>query len=280
MNRIRYNSLALAVIAICTVIAMGAGVAHATPVINAAKDSVRVFNDCPVTNLNAPPPAYPGAIHFDENTFVCGGGINLHIFNLSDDGGLSSALFNNKDAFTISSTITLRQLSGNTQVEAGLRVNPWFGPVADGVFNLRLPDGEIACFGGVLPFFTFTGAFGLHYQNGVPARETIIYVPNCNTKANPATIEYQLIYNGQFFTSGPLAFGNCTSGEEAHGCYGIMDNARVGGKFQNDFFAFGADPGGANSVDYNDFVYTINQPQDCPVAAKTSTWGSIKGTYR
>src|SRR5215470_19046135 len=171
MHRIRYNSLALAVIAICTVFAMGAGVAHATPVINAAKDSVRVFNDCPVTILNAPPPAYPGAIHFDENSFLCAGGINLHIFNLSDDGGLSSAMFNNKDAFTLSATITLRQLTGNTQCEAGLRVNPWWGPVADGVFNLRLPDGEIACFGGVLPFFSFTTAFGLHYQNGVPARE-------------------------------------------------------------------------------------------------------------
>ena len=69
-------------------------------------------------------------------------------------------------------------------------------------------------------------------------------------------------------------------GEEAHGCYGIMDNARVGGKFQNDFFAFGADPAGANSVDYNDFIYTINPGQDCPVATKASTWGAIKGTYR
>ena len=280
MKRIRYNGLALAVIAICTVFAMGAGVAHATPAINAAKDSVRVFNDCPVTNVNAAPNAYPAIVHFDENTFLCAGGINLHIFNLSDDGGLSSAIFNNKDAFSIASTVTLRQLSGNTQVEAGLRVNPWYGPVADGVFNLRLPDGEIACFGGALPFFTFTGAFGLHYQNGVPARETIIYTPNCNTKDNPGTIEYQLIYNGQFFTSGPLPFNNCTPGEEAHGCYGIMDNARVGGKLQDDMFAFGADPAGSNSVDYNDFIYTINPPIDCPVPTKASTWGNVKGIYR
>jgi hypothetical protein len=280
MKSIRYTSLALAVVAICTVVAMGAGVAHATPVINAAKDSVRVFNDCPVTVLNAPAPAYPALVHFDESGFVCGGGINLHIFNLSDDGGVSSALFSNKDAFTISSTITLRQLAGNTQVEAGLRVNPWFGPVADGVFNLRLPDGEIACFGGVLPFFSFTSAFGLHYANGVPARETIIYNPHCNTANDPGTIEYILDYGGGHFDSGPLAFGNCTVGEEAHGCYGIMDNARVGGKFQNDMFAFGADPNGANSVDYNDFIYTINAPPDCPVPTKVQTWGEIKGTYR
>src|SRR5215470_19046574 len=109
MHRIRYNSLALAVIAICTVLAMGAGVAHATPAINAAKDSVRVFNDCPVTNLNAPPPAYPGIVHFDESNLICGGGQNLHIFNLSDDGGISSAIFNNKDAFTIAATITIHK---------------------------------------------------------------------------------------------------------------------------------------------------------------------------
>jgi len=280
MHRIRYNSLALAVIAICTVFAMGAGVAHATPVINAAKDSVRVFNDCPVTVLNAPPPAYPGAIHFDESQFLCAGGQNLHIFNLSDDGGLSSAMFNNKDAFTLSTTITLRQLTGNTQTEAGLRVCPWWDPVANGYFNIRLPDGEIACFGGVLPFFSFTAAFGVHAQNGVPIRETIIYVPNCNTKASPATIEYQIIINGLFFTSGPLPFNNCTPGEEAHGCYGIMDNARVGGKFQNDMFAFGADPGGMNSVDYNDFIYTINQGIDCPVPTQNETWGKLKASYR
>lgn len=280
MHRIRYNSLALAIVAICTVIAMGSGLAHATPAINAAKDSVRCFNDCPVTTLNAPPPAYPGVVHFDEHDLICGGGQNLHIFNLSSDGGVSSALFNNKDSFTLSATVTLRQLSGNVQTEGGLRVCPWWDSVANGFFNIRLPDGEIACFGGVLPFFTFTGAFGVRAQNGVPIRETIIYNPHCNTAADPATIEYIIDLPAGHFTSGPLPFGNCTAGEEAHGCYGIMDNARVGGRFQNDMFAFGGDPLANNSIDYNDFIYTIGQAPDCPVPTKVQTWGSIKGTYR
>jgi hypothetical protein len=279
MNRIRYNSLVLAVVAICTVFALGAGIAHATPAINAAKDSVRVFNDCPVTALNAPPPAYPGLIHFDESNLICAGGQNLHVWNLSDDGGLSSALFNNKDAFSIAATVNITKGS-IVQTEGGLRICPWWDPVANGFFNMRLPDGEIACFGGVLPFFSFTAAFGIHYQGG-PARQTIIYIPNCNTKTNPGTIEYILDYNGHF-DSGPLPFGNCTPGEEAHGCYGIMDNARVGGRVANEMFAFGGDPipTNDNAIDFNDIIYQIIPFQpDCPVATENATWGKLKATY-
>src|SRR5262245_58764827 len=106
MHRIRYNSLALAVVAICTLVALGAGVAQATPAINAAKDSVRVFNDCAVTGLTTTN-FYPGSLTFDENNLICTGGANLHIFNLSDDGVLSSAIFHNKDAFTISANIVI-----------------------------------------------------------------------------------------------------------------------------------------------------------------------------
>lgn len=280
MKRIRYNSLALAIVAICTVIAMGSGMAHATPIINAAKDTLRCFNDCPVTNINAGN-AYPGNMHFDENQLICAGGANLHDWNLSDDGGLSSAIFNNKDAFSISATVILHRGSV-VQTEGGLRINPWYGPVADGNFNLRLPDGEIACFGGALPFFSFTGAFGIHYQDGLPARQTIVYNPHCNTKDDPGTIDYILDYAGGHYDSGPLPFTNCTVGEEAHGCYGIMDNARVGGRFQNDFFAFGGDPNPSNSnvEDFFDILYTINQPPDCPVPTHTSTWGNVKAQYR
>ena len=75
-------------------------------------------------------------------------------------------------------------------------------------------------------------------------------------------------------------FGNCTPGEEAHGCYGIMDDARVGGRLQNDMFAFGGDPAANNSVDYNDILYTINQPPDCPVPTGNASWGKVKASYR
>jgi len=281
MKRIRYNGLALAVIAICTVLAMGAGVAHATPVINGAIMYPRVFNDCPISTLNPGPVFYPAFIHIDEHDLICAGGANLHVWDLSSDGGASSAVFNNKDVFVVSAVVTMHRTPSTVGEEAGLRVCPWWDHNANGFFNMRLPDGEIACFGGVLPFFSFTGAFGLHIAPDAPARQTIIYTPNCNTKDNPATIEYILDYQGGHFDSGPLPFGNCTPGEEAHGCYGIMDDARVGGRLQNDMFApYAGDPAANNGVDYNDIVYSIGQPIDCPVAAKTSTWGSIKGTYR
>src|SRR5262249_961485 len=261
----------------------GAGVAHATPVITGAKDSLRVFNDCAVTLLTTGG-AYPGNLHFDETQMLCTGGANLHIWNLSPDGGLSSAMFNNKDAFTISATVQLNSKGGPVSpgvgLEGGLRICPWWDSVANGFFNMRLPDGEIACFGGVLPFFTFTGAFGVHYLNNTMARQTIIYVPNCNTKDNPATIEYILDYLGGHFDSGPLPFGNCTPGEEAHGCYGIMDNARVGGRTQDNFSVGGGDPAAENVTDFFDIAYTINQAPDCPVPARNTTWGAMKASYR
>ncbi|HEV8479214.1 MAG TPA: hypothetical protein VGR66_00340 [Candidatus Eisenbacteria bacterium] len=281
MKRIRYNSLALAVIAICSVIAVGAGVAHATPVINGAIMYPRVFNDCPVSTLNPGPVAYPALIHIDEHDLICAGGANLHVWDLSSDGGASSAIFNNKDAFTISATVTLHRAPSTVAEEVGLRVCPWWDHNANGFFNMRLPDGEIACFGGVLPFFSFTGTFGVLAQSDVPARQTIIYNPHCNTKDDPATIEYILDLPQGHFDSGPLPFTNCTAGEEAHGCYGIMDDARVGGRLQNDMFPpFAGDPAANNGVDYNDIVYTINQPSDCPVPTNNSTWGNIKAQYR
>lgn len=276
MKRFRYP---LSALALSLVAAMGSAPgAFATPLPNDAVLIPRYFNDCVVTNL-VTNEAYPGAISFTESNMICAGGANMHLWNLSDDGGLSSAVFNNMDAFRFGSTLQLSMQQVGT--EAGLRLSPWWDQNANGYFNVRLPDGEIACFGGVLPFFSFTGAFGLRYAGG-PIRLEIVYQPVCNTAANPGTIEYKVNYLGVDYTSGPLAFGNCTPGEEINGCYGIMDNARAGGRVQNNFFTGppgGADPASTNIGSFFDIFFEI-QDRDCPVQNQSSSWGRVKGLYR
>ena len=57
-------------------------------------------------------------------------------------------------------------LSGTGDGEAGLQISPWWSPNVDGRFNVRTPDGEVACFGGRLPFYSFTGDQGRVLREG------------------------------------------------------------------------------------------------------------------
>jgi hypothetical protein len=275
MKRFSYSLPALAVSLVAGLGLVSA--ASATPNPNGAVVIERFFNDCVVTNL-AVNNAYPGEIRFTESNMICGGGANLHLWNFSEDGGLSSAVFNNDDAFRFGTTLVMTNQQVGT--EAGLRLSPWWDQNANGYFNVRLPDGEIACFGGVLPFYTFTGAYGIRYAAGEPIRLEIVYQPNCNTEADPGTIVYNVTYLGLAYSSGPLPFNNCTPGEEAHGCYGIMDNARAGGRAQNNFFAGGpGDPASVNVDSFFDVFFEIDLA-DCPVQTEASSWGRLKGLYR
>ena len=273
MKRIGYTSLALT--AICTVLAIG--VAQATPTVNAVKSYPRFFNDCGVTSLTITN-AYPALYKVEEGTLLCTGGANLHDWDLSSDGGANSAVFNNNNSFTLGTVLQLDR-TGGEGTEAGLRVSPWWDHFANGYFNVRLPDGEVAAFGGVLPGFNFTTVFGIHYLQGTQIHLQINYDPHCNTEIDPGTIEYIVDYQGQHYTSGPLAFGNCTSGEEIHGCYGIMDDARVGGRVQNNHFAGGGD-GSTNTASFFDIFYAITPGTGCPVPTHNTTWGRAKATYR
>ena len=277
MNRIRYRGLAM--LTICSFLVLGAGLAQATPVPNGALLIPRFFNDCPVTVLSTSN-LYPFGVQFDESFLVCAGGVNLHLWNLSADGGLTSAVFNNKDGFDFAANLMLQNVVGAVGTEGGLRLSPWWDQNANGYFNVRLPDGEIAVFGGVLPFYSFTAAYGIHYLDNQVIRLEMIYNPHCNTANDPGTIEYKVVWQGQTYSSGPLPFNNCTPGEEIHGCYGIMDDARVGGRVQNNFFAGGGDPAARNQGTFLDITFAAVPGQDCPVPTETKTWGSLKALYR
>jgi hypothetical protein len=268
MNRIGYSifaALALATLA-CT-----AHVAAATPVPNGASIALRVFDNCPsalVTATNS----YPASITIGTFNNDCFAFAERHAWSFSTDGGATPADFANGDQFSYCATVLLDGTGGG---EGGLRLSPWYSLDVDGTFNCRTTDGEIAIFGGRLPFFSFTDPAhgGLHYPKGAAIQLMIDYKPNGLSAVSPATIVYSLVLSGVPYSSGPLAFDQGNAAEDPpHGLWGILTPARVGGHVQ-------AFCGQGTPVDFVGTWQNICFEAGQTPAANTS-WGKIKANYR
>src|SRR5206468_6378854 len=109
--------------------------AGATPQINGANITPRVFNDCPFTTLTVTN-NFPSLVSIEDAHLACSGFANLHTWTLSSDGGATEAVFNNGDDFRLSADLVLTG-NGTFGGEAGLRVSPWYSHEADGTFNVR-----------------------------------------------------------------------------------------------------------------------------------------------
>lgn len=214
---------------VCGLLAVGAisATGLATPSIDSAALNLRVFNDDPTSTLTTSN-LYPTQIWIQDENLSGTGFANLHNFRLSSNGGISGANFMNGDSFAFFSDVTITGTGGG---EGGLNVSPWWSPNVDGQFHIRTTDGEIAAFGGRLPFYSFTGTQGLHYTMGDTARMGVVYNPNGLSQPSPGTIEYLITISGTTYSSGVLAFdeGNPAEG---FGSWGILDNAQVGGYAQ------------------------------------------------
>ena len=226
---IRWNGGAiLLAVALMSVTAIAAS---ATPAPNSAVVITRIYDDCPLSTLNVTN-NYPAEVTISDakGAFPCGGFANLHNWRFSENG-TDPAIFVNEDAFYFSADLVI-----NGAAEAGLQIAPWWSQT-DGRFNVRSTDGEIAIFGGRLPFYSFTAAKGVRYTPGSLAHIGIIYFPNSNSSANPATIEYRLTYGGSSYSSGPIRFdeGNPTE-NPPHGVWGILTPAQAGGYMQTHWF--------------------------------------------
>ena len=264
-----------AVIMLVATLGLFAHDALATSMANGAVVTTRLFNDCPVSLLT-PTNAYPGSIVFNECQLICPSGFaNLHNWTFSADGGLTQMVLNNQDNFRFGATVMLRGGTTNGG-EAGLRLSPWWSQQVDGRFNLRLPDGEIACFGGVLPFYSFTANYGIHYVAGQPIYLEIIYSAGEDANPNlPGKIQYKCIWQGTPYLSPALPFTNCNANEWQHKCYGIMDDARAGGYSQNRLQDV---TGSCMQASFFDIFFEVQD--DRPVPANNSSWGHVKATYR
>lgn len=226
----------------------------------------RVFNDsfASILTIDNSYPAY-----IDINDVASGplGWANLHVWRMSDDA-TTPFEFSNTDGFRIAADLTI---TGDGKAEAGLQISPWWSPLVDGRFNVRTTDGEVACFGGRLPFYSFgTGQYTL----GETVHVEIIYRPNTEmNEAMPATIEY--IYDGT--SSGQIPFDEGNPAEaDPHGTWGILTPATAGGHFQ--FFDMATDGEGTSmTVTWANIVF---EDLGSVVPAEEETWGGVKALFR
>ena len=284
MRRISYSSLTLALLVIGLSLSSIASAQPPacntcpgnTPNPNGAVLALRVFNDCPTSSLNTIN-NYPALILFDDQDLDCSGYANLHAWSFSADGGHTAAAFENCSHYRFAATVVL---DGSAEGEGGLRVSPWWSPNADGKFMLNTVarptdpahDREISCFGGRLPFYSFTINYGLHYVKGTAARLDITYNPHTLVATDPATIIYRLTYGGNNYSSGPLPFDEGTAAE-GHGTWGELCPAWVGG-YAQPYLSPGFHVGLAISF----FDIFFEGPS--ATAAVPTTWGKLKSLYR
>lgn len=268
MKRIIYHTLAaLALVAMTSV-------AYAqTPNPNGVAYTLRVFNDCPASTVTTGG-SYPSSFFIDDSVLPCSGWANLHLWRFSEDGGATPAEFHNNSNFSFCADMVI---SGNDTNggEAGLAIFPWWS-LSDGRMNVRVHDGEIACFGGRLPFYSFTGNHGINYVLGNTIHLQVMYVsgPAGPSAGAPAQIQYTVGYGGNTYTSPWLLFDEGNVGEGAvHGNWGILNPASAGGFLQARLV-----PGDFNSnlrATWSNVCYTNLQA----VPTQNTSWGRVKSLY-
>lgn len=265
MKRIRYSTLAGSAILTLAL----AGAALATPAPNSAFIAERTFNDCPLSVLTTNN-AYPASIMIDDvMNGACVGFANLHSWSFSEDLGATASLFKNGSNFHFCADVTI---SGQGEGEGGLRLAPWWAQFVDGRFMINATTGEIACFGGRLPFYSFTGAHGINYVRGTTVHMEMTYLANSLTAADPATVEYQITIGAMNYTSGPLAFDEGNPAEDPpYGLWGMLHDGMVGGYFQPR-----ANTGAGLTCTWENICFDNLDV----VPTQSSTWGRIKTLYR
>lgn len=226
----------------------------ASPSINSAVISTRIFNDdsdSTVTTGNS----YPTSLFIqDSNLDGDGAGsefANRHNFRLSTNT-LTPANFANNDGFDFFADVTL---TGTANSEGGLNLSPWYSQAVDGVFTAITGNGEIAAFGGRLPFYSFNSHVPpVNYVKGETIRMGVKYRPNSLTLADPGTIEYIVTKNSVTYSSGVIPFDEGNPAEDPpHGLWGILNDAQLGGYFQPQINT--SDPNNWGRVDFGDMYY-------------------------
>jgi hypothetical protein len=264
MKRIGYLTV------MCVAMLAFAGAAFATPAPTSAKITTRTFNDCPLSTLT-PVNAYPGSISITDVMHpACVGFANLHSWGFSEDGGVTQSLFVNHSNFTACASF---KLDGAGTGEGGLRFGPWWSPAVDGRFMANTGNGEIACFGGRLPFYSFTGSHGITYVKGTTIFMQMTYTANGLNAGSPATIQYRVTDGSGTYDSPVLPYdeGSLNPVEAPYGNWGCLHDATVGGYFQPR-----ANTGASLAATWTDICFTNNDV----VPTLPSSWGRIKTLYR
>jgi hypothetical protein len=244
----------LTVVVLMSGLGFAVAAATASPIINSAVINLRVFNDdsnSTVTSGNN----YPTSL-FIKDDHLDGDGVggewaNRHNFRLSENG-LTAAIFDNNDGFDFFADVTI---TGPANSEGGLNISPWWSQDVDGVFTAITGNGEIAAFGGRLPFYSFNNHVPpVNYVKGETIRLGAKYRPNSLTQADPGTIEYIVIKDAVTYSSGVIPFDEGNPAEDPpHGLWGILNDAQVGGYFQPQINT--SDPDNWGQIDFGNMYY-------------------------
>lgn len=246
-------------------------------------------------SLVSPPPTPPASganvgtsqVVITDPSLYCpdngsGWGVNGHAWQFSADGGGTAAVFGNSDNFSFGADLTLHLVGIPHGAEAGLNIAPpWatvYAAYLDGRINCRVPDGEIACFGGNLPFYSFTATNGIHFLADDPTHLEIHYVGGSGpNEATPGRVEYVVVQGGITYTSPWL---NCSpppynpSDPPAWHDYGIGTPSFAGGFMQPQ-----VDVGNLSAQAVGTWN-NVSFSSDMVVPTRNASWGSIKSLYR
>jgi len=276
MKRIGYTSLVVPMLfglAVCL-----APPSHATPTPNSAVFNLRVFNDCPFSTLTTTN-LYPATVEISDfvPASTCFGFANLHAWSFSQNG-TDPAVFDNNACFTFGANLVI---SGNGHGEAAIRISPWWSQFVDGRINVRTTDGEIACFGGRLPFYSFTGNGVPPYVMGTTIYLEMAYSPNQMTEKSPATIQYTVGYGGNTYQSPVLAFDQGNDAEDPpYGLWGMLNDGRVGGLVQPLWGPANPLVDRTVTATFSDITFDKTCVDKKPTPANATSWGRLKVLYR
>jgi hypothetical protein len=283
MKRISYSSLAFAAIVALGMVASSLAIAQElnvvcpgyTPNPNSVVVTPRVWGDCPASTLTIVN-NYPALLSISDTDVECFGWTNLHLWDLSTNGQ-EGAVFENCSHYKLSAVFNGNGSQvGPGAAEGGLRISPFWWTDTDGRFMVRIGgNGEIACFGGRLPFYSFTSNWGVTYTPGTDIYMAVEYSPNALTQAAPATIMYKIWYNNTVYYSPYIPFDQANP-LEGHGEWGELTPTHVGGFLQA---PNQADPRGL-LWNYSAQWKNIQFEGPSATPATHSTWGQLKSMYR
>lgn len=263
------STCAAAIVAVLAMVLIPVGASAGTPNPTSAVINERIFNDCGTSTLTTVN-TYPALISITDEENCDPPFANLHNWRFSENG-MDAVDFDNDASFRFGCDV---MISGTGEGEAGIGISPWWSQDVDGRFNVRTTDGEIACFGGRLPFYSFTASHGVNYVKGDVIYLEIVYTPNGLSEMNPATIEYIVDYNGMMYSSGALAFDEGNPDEDPpYGLWGILNEARAGGYVQ--VFLEPGSPDSALNVEWR----SIDYENTAPVPVEKKSWGAIKSRF-
>lgn len=202
----------------------------------------RVWNDFPGSTLT-PVNTWPTAVGWNEQFAVgeVGNFANKHLAYLSTDGGTSAHQHHVAQGFTLSFTVNISAPNALPRKEGALQIEnprPALGFTDEG-HMLVASDGEVAIFGGAMPFFSSnvpgswgsgsSGSSGGWYTLGQTAQVSFTYYAPGDV--DPTLGAYRITFNDP--VTGMHDSGLKIWGVESDGTAGFNTGTKIAFQAQN-----------------------------------------------